>query len=607
MSESARKRLIVTLAGALLAAGWAWLAAQPQLEARAGPADGLEAVLTDFRLRTHGPAVPADQVVVVAIDDASLADPDFGALEGRQRLARLIGAISAAGPRVIGLDVILADPGTPEGDAALADALAGGPVVIGAAASFGSGEAGIALPRASEVLSPQPRFAAASEVGLVNLATDVNGTPRHVPMVALTDGGLMQSMALRVASRTLDVVPRIGERSLTLGDRAVPLDAGAQMPLRLLGPAGTVPTIPALSVLSGDAAPALAGKSVMVGFTATAFGDRFLTPYGADTPGVEIIATAIGQLVGAPNLRRDGETRRADAAIAVALAAASAVSVLLFPLVIGVPLALGLLVATLGAVWTAFGQGLWLSAALPLLAAGPVILLGGSARHLFERRQAQNAARAMQALKRFQSPALADLIANDPEFLIAPQTRDLIVFFCDLSGFTALSQTLGPAQTQAFLKRFHNRTTDVVEKRGGVVLNYMGDGAMAVFGLRRANRDAANEALSAAFDLVAAIAELRPGEDGPGDALACRIGIHSGPVILSRLGGERQHQVTVTGDTVNLASRLMEVAKGEGASIAVTSDLLGALGSASTPAPHLVRTVPVRGRRGVTDVHLWRP
>ena len=87
--------------------------------------------------------------------------------------------------------------------------------------------------------------------------------------------------------------------------------------------------------------------------------------------------------------------------------------------------------------------------------------------------------------------------------------------------------------------------------------------------------------------------------------LGCRIGIHFGPVVLSRLGDDRQQQVSVTGDSVNLASRLMEIAKAQGASIVATADVLSALNARPERDAAEIKTVEVRGRAGNVDVHLW--
>ena len=279
-------------------------------------------------------------------------------------------------------------------------------------------------------------------------------------------------------------------------------------------------------------------------------------------------------------------------------------TVLALSLGLGVTLALGLLGLWIAAIWLTFPFGWWLSAALPLMATLPPVLGAAGLRYVQERRKSAIADRAVVALKKFQSPALADMIADDPDFLARPVTRDLVIFFVDLSGFTLLSQSLGPQGTEDFLKRFHSVVAREVHNQNGIVFNYMGDGALAVFGMRDTHPNAADDAMKAAFELVAAIVALgtSQGLDVP---LGCRIGVHLGPVVLSRLGDDRQQQVSVTGDSVNLASRLMEIAKGQGASIAASADVLAAMSHPPHRAATQIKTVEVRGRTGDVDVHLW--
>lgn len=581
---------------------WVALIAAPHLSGRESVLDGFEARLLDLRLRSFGAIAPSGDVVLVAIDDDALAARS-GSGNERVWLAGIVAAIADARPAALAVDVLFADPGPPEADLALAVALARVPSVIAAAGRFDDGPARPGLPQARDTLWPQPGIAGAARVGMVNIVTDRSATPRHLPLLVLTERGLQPSLVLQAVSLFEQVPPRFDETTLRLGARALPLDLGLHLPLRLVGPAGTMPTIPAAEIAAEF--QRLEGKLVVLGYTASALGDRFPTPFDASLPGVELLAGAMSQLLGAGPLRRDAQVRLWDVALAGTVAALCTGTVILLPLSTGLPLALALVMAALGAVWIAFAQGLWLSAALLLAGAGPPLLLAGIGRYAVERRSAARAGRAVQALKRFQSPVLAELIAGDPGFLRRPETRDLVVLFVDLAGFTRLSQALGPEGTETFLKGFHHLVTDTVHGQGGAVLNFMGDGALAVFGLTGQGGDLAAGALAAGFALIDSAPRLGR-EQGLAEPPGLRVGIHAGPVILSRLGDETQQQISVSGDTVNLASRLMEIAKTEGAILAASAPVAEAGRSAGLRAPDALRTLPVRGRAGEVDVALWR-
>jgi adenylate cyclase len=138
----------------------------------------------------------------------------------------------------------------------------------------------------------------------------------------------------------------------------------------------------------------------------------------------------------------------------------------------------------------------------------------------------------------------------------------------------------------------------------------MGDGAMILFGLPTPADDDAMRAVRCCVDLAtltqAWLAELPP---SIATQTGFKIGAHFGDIVASRLGGASYQHITATGDTVNIASRLMEVAKGHGVQVAMSDDLLRAAG---TPCPSLTAgllTGPadaqIRGRSGVISAWLW--
>ena len=144
----------------------------------------------------------------------------------------------------------------------------------------------------------------------------------------------------------------------------------------------------------------------------------------------------------------------------------------------------------------------------------------------------------------------------------------------------------------------------------GIVISYMGDGVMAVFGLPKPQSDDAARALIAVESLhqsvSAWLADLPPAAR---DRLDFRIGLHFGPAVVSRLGSPTQQQITATGDTVNVASRLLEVAKQQHCRVVVTEDLIQAVGGALRPASVNLElfsplTVSIRGRTGPLQVRI---
>ncbi|MEO9781826.1 MAG: adenylate/guanylate cyclase domain-containing protein [Sedimentitalea sp.] len=599
-----RRRLALGVVAAISAAIWAAMIAAPHRAGQSSILDPLETALTNFRLSTFGALEPDNRVVIVAIDDTTLTTANPLA-QGRRNLADIIDAIRTAGASVAAVDILLTDKGNAAGDTALAEALGKLPTVIAAAGTFSPASRGRGVPLTQDVLWPQPLFSDAADVGIVNISTDHSGSPQHVPMVFMTPNGLQPSFAGQTAALFTGETLDFASGALTLGHRVIPLDKGLQMPLRLAGPTGTVTMLSAMDLLREAEQIDLTGKAVILGVTATALGDRFPTPFDPDLPGVEVMATAVSQLIGGELLRRDDMIRHIDVVSAVLLAVICFVTALLLPLSIGVPLAAGVLALWLAVVWLAFGFGIWLSAALPLASAGVPLAVAAMLRYAHEKRRAAQSDRAVTALKKFQSPALADRIAENPEFLLVPETHELVVSFVDLTGFTQISQDLGPEESEAFLKKFHTFLEQIAEEREGVVLNFMGDGALIVFGLFDPSEGSAANALQAAIDIAHQTRALGRAE-GFAHPLGCRTGLHRGAVVLSRMGSDRQQQLTITGDSVNLCSRLLEIAKVESATIAATSDFVSYLKDPlPIPASHSA-IHSVRGRFGKVTLYFWQ-
>ena len=276
---------------------------------------------------------------------------------------------------------------------------------------------------------------------------------------------------------------------------------------------------------------------------------------------------------------------------------------------IGLALASLVFVLWLAGVFLAFVNGYWLSVAAPLASVLPLTVGFAAARSIVERRAGTKIAAEKSTLARFQSPLLLDQLLREPDFLEKPVRQDVAVMFLDLSGSTGVAEALGPEWTRDLFGAMQTLVEGEVTAHGGVVINYMGDGVLAVFGLPKPRSDDAARALATVEALhesmTAWLANLPPAAR---ERLDFRIGLHFGPAILSRLGSPTQQQITATGDTVNVASRLLEVAKQQHCRVVVTEDLFQA---ASATAPMRYRSsatrrslFPIRGRASDLPVRI---
>ena len=137
------------------------------------------------------------------------------------------------------------------------------------------------------------------------------------------------------------------------------------------------------------------------------------------------------------------------------------------------------------------------------------------------------------------------------------ERRQVTVLFADLAGYTKLSSELGAEETHALLNHYFEAVDGIVEDYGGTIDKHIGDAVMAVFGAPIAHDNDPLRGVRAAFDIQRKMTEL---SDVVGHPLRSHIGIASGQVVASGTGSDAHREYTVTGDSVNLASRLVGLA-----------------------------------------------
>jgi adenylate cyclase len=179
--------------------------------------------------------------------------------------------------------------------------------------------------------------------------------------------------------------------------------------------------------------------------------------------------------------------------------------------------------------------------------------------------------------------------------LAVGEERVLAVMFVDLRGFTAFAQKRLPYDVVFILNRYFRTVGLAVERAGGRVDKFIGDGVMALFGLEADAAQAARQALAAARGVATALDELNAALPGELEApLRIGIGLHAGPAIVGELGHGRAVGLTAIGDTVNTASRLEALSKDFGAQLVVSEALLDLAGEPGPSGER--REVSVRGR-----------
>jgi len=178
-------------------------------------------------------------------------------------------------------------------------------------------------------------------------------------------------------------------------------------------------------------------------------------------------------------------------------------------------------------------------------------------------------------------------------------TRQVAVMFVDIRGFTAAARTRTPQEVVDRLDAAFTVLVEIVDRNGGIVNKFLGDGFLALFGAPLDDPDAPRRAVTAAREMLAAIEQHNVRSDWP---LRIGIGLHLGHVVAGNVGSPRRKEYTVIGDTVNLASRIEGLNKEFGSQLLISDTVQQAIGQDVDAIP--LGDVPIRGYE--QPVRVWR-
>lgn len=247
----------------------------------------------------------------------------------------------------------------------------------------------------------------------------------------------------------------------------------------------------------------------------------------------------------------------------------------------------------------------WLPWAVLALAAllGAVGLAIAARRrvHALERLLAANESRLAQLQRQFERFVPADVVerltgdgAGGAE--VAPERRQVTLLFADLRGFTALCDRLDPALMVQLLNGYFERMDAAIAQHHGHLTELVGDGLLALFGALEANPWQARDAVLAALDMRAALARYNDELAVRGlPALQFGIGIHGGEVVTGVMGAGELSKFSVTGDPINLASRVEGLTREHGVDLLITEEIVRHLDGRFRL--RAMPPVPVKGKR----------
>jgi adenylate cyclase len=199
------------------------------------------------------------------------------------------------------------------------------------------------------------------------------------------------------------------------------------------------------------------------------------------------------------------------------------------------------------------------------------LIASGVGAGLARQQQEQAALAARVQFEQFFTPELARHLADQPDML---EGRDceVTILFCDIRGFSRISERLGPGRTVAWIGEVMETLSGCVLAERGVVVDYIGDEVMAMWGAPELGSGHAKQACRAALAMVAALPELNQRwESVLGEPMALGVGINTGPARVGNTGSKWKFKYGPLGNTVNLASRVQGATKYLKCSLLITA------------------------------------
>lgn len=466
----------------------------------------------------------------------------------------------------------------------------------------------------------QPLAENAAGLGLIEMTVDPwDRAIRSATVAALYRDELLLSLGAMAAALWLGKSEEQLQRELAQGRfNGVPLPlvfyrVGAEgnfegllfaaLPLNFAGPEKAFRHISLEAVLfperngltEKDLRRLFAGKMVFVGDTSELGKDIFLTPVSVGFPGVEIHAT-LAQMLLSGKFLRFAPRFWTQILLLFFVALATALVFWLRPLR-AFPFLLLLALSVFAIALKLLDAWLLILPVAPFLVSLAIAFVLATTYLQFA--VERHARHIRQRFGRFVAPSVLEtiVVASEDE-LTRPRRMEATVLFTDLKGFTTISEERPPEEVAALLNEHFEIMTEIIDRHAGTVSKFIGDAIMALFGVPVPQPDHAARAVRCAVEMQRAMDEFRQRlAQRQLPELFMRIGIHTGELVFGAIGSKRQSDLTVIGDTVNVASRLEGMNKEFGSRILISETTYKAAQAAGARLiAESVGEVTVRGR-----------
>jgi adenylate cyclase len=598
--------------------------------------DQIEKLLYDTRVRLSAPGGIDERIVIVAIDEPSLAIHGHWPWT-RDKLALLMEQLFAHGVTVVGWDMVFVERDESsdlrllrqmtqedtdssflrrldelepllDRDVILADALTVGPSIMGyyfdtnEATAYETGQLpfpafdlhesmmdSVFLPRAAGFSSNLAVLMDSAYGGgfISNPFIDADGVVRRAPLLHEYKLSVYESLSLAVAATHFNdiTLPVFVDASSWMGDyppleglelagKEIQIDPQGAVLVPYRGPAGSFNYISAAKVMDGSMEdPAmLDGRIVLIGATVPGLEDIRSTPFGSIYPGVEVHANVVAGIL--DNSFR-WEPAYTAAAEMLTVLTFGLLSSLLLPLLS--PVISTLVTGVLGFGALAVNYYMWEVElhVLPLAMTLYTLFAIYTINMLFGYFFETRSRSHMDSLfGQYVPPDLVREMSRDPEhYSLASRKSELSVLFTDIRSFTTISEGLDAAELSDLMDEYLTPMTQIVHETQGTIDKYIGDAVMAFWGAPVFHPHHADQAVGAGLAMLEALDALNVDFQKKGwPEIRIGVGVNTGMMSVGNMGSRFRRAYTVLGDAVNLGSRLEGITKQYGVSFVVSEE-----------------------------------
>lgn len=440
------------------------------------------------------------------------------------------------------------------------------------------------------------------------------------------------SFAVRLLEKHFGVEAQRSAEGLRIGDIRVPLHRDGTVLINYAGPSLTLPRFSFSDIAEGRMPRDFdfRGKIALIGESYAGMQDLHLTPFSRQAeanrqhmPGVEVWANAVSTVLNRRFLSTTGVP--AGRALVVGVALATGAAFLTTSMVPGAAVcALAMAAYYAVSCWLFAHYDYLLLTFVPFWLMPINYGLVAVYRFLTEEREKR---KIKGMWGRYLDPALVEHLLENPQNQVLGGTRATVtVLFSDVRGFTAMTERLAPPEVVRVLNDYFTAMSAIVHAHGGIVDKYVGDAIMAVWGVPFACDDGPERAVQTAVHMLRALEDLNKqwelqgtalpadgtpeaaaagaaAEDGQAGAastsggalhLAIGVGINTGDAVFGNIGSPKKMDITVIGDTVNVASRLEGLTKEFGVPIIIGENTEAAV--RDLVAARYLETVYLRGK-----------